>query len=252
MSEPAVLLLHGQPGTSADWAGVRDALEPRFEVLVPDRPGYGVSDHAPGGFAHNAQAMADLLDRAGIERALVAGHSWGAGVALAMAARHPERVSAIALVCPIVPGERLGPVDRALAGRRAGPVLARAGFFLAGAALGSSHLRRRIERRLPGSDPSRIGEVAREWRDGRAWRSFWIEQRALFGDLAGLREGLAALTMPVTVVVGARDRVTNPAAGRRLADSVGARFVEVPGSGHLLPMQRPREVAAAIQLTADS
>ncbi|MEA2458278.1 MAG: hypothetical protein QOC95_1250, partial [Thermoleophilaceae bacterium] len=250
MSAPAVLLLHGQPGTSADWAGVRQALEPRFRVVVPDRPGYGTSDSAAGGFGHNAQAMADLLDRLGIERALVAGHSWGAGVALAMAQQHPERVSAIALVCPVVPGERLGPVDRALAGRRAGPVVARAGFFLAGTALRSAPVRRRIERRLPGSDVARVGEVAREWRSGRAWRSFWIEQRALFRDLPALREGLTALTIPVTVVVGARDHVTSPEASRRFAASVGARFVEVPGSGHLLPMQRPGEVAAALAAAA--
>jgi pimeloyl-ACP methyl ester carboxylesterase len=246
VTAPAVLLLHGQPGTGADWAGVRRALEPRFQVVVPDRPGYGNSDGAAGGFEHNARAMVELLDRLGLERAVVAGHSWGAGVALAMGERHPERVSAIAMVCPVVPGEPLGAVDRALAGRRTGPVVARAGFFGAGVALASPRLRRRVERTLPGSDPERLGEVAREWRSGRAWRSFWIEQRALFSDLPALEDDIAALAVPTTVVVGTRDRVTSPDAARRFAAGVGARIVEVPGSGHLLPMQRPAEVAAAI------
>jgi pimeloyl-ACP methyl ester carboxylesterase len=244
----SVLLLHGQPGSGGDWAGVAAALRKRdFTVLAPDRPGYGMSNAGAGGFEHNAREMVALLDEHGIERALVAGHSWGAGVALAMAQRHPERVSAIALVCPVTPADRFGRLDRALAARRAGPVLARAGFLGAGFALTRPRLRRRIERALPGSDPQRWHEVSREWRRGRAWRSFWIEQRALFDDLPALGD---ALSVPATVVVGSRDHVTDPAAGRRFAASVGARLVEVPGSGHLLPMQRPSAVAAAIEAAA--
>jgi pimeloyl-ACP methyl ester carboxylesterase len=194
--------------------------------------------------------MVKLLDQAGVDRAVVAGHSWGAGVALAMAEAHPERVAAIALVCPVTPGERFGRIDRALAGRPAGPLLARLGFLGAGLALTRPRLRRHIERALPGFDSARWPEVSREWRRGRAWRSFWVEQRALFEDLPALHDGLAGLTVPATVVVGTRDRVTDPEAGRRFAAAVGARLVEVPGSGHLLPMQRPDAVAAAIEAAA--
>ena len=52
--------------------------------------------------------------------------------------------------------------------------------------------------------------------------------------------------MPTTVIVGQRDHVTDPRAGRNYALDAGARLVEVPDAGHLLPMQRPAEVAAAI------
>jgi pimeloyl-ACP methyl ester carboxylesterase len=182
--------------------------------------------------------MVALLDEEGVEQAVVAGHSWGAGVALAMAQSHPDRVRAVVLVNPVTPGERLGRIDRALAGRRTGPLLARLGFLGAGVALARPALRRRLEPLVPGSDTSRWPEVA------RAWRSFWIEQRALLVDLPTLR---GALAVPATVVVGLRDHVTDPAAARRFAADAGARLVEVPNAGHLLPMQRPAEVARAIE-----
>jgi pimeloyl-ACP methyl ester carboxylesterase len=89
---PAVLLLHGQPGSRADWAQVVAALAGDARVLVPDRPGYGGTGGRPLGFAGNAEAAVGLLDRLGIRRVIAVGHSWGAGVALALAARYPERV----------------------------------------------------------------------------------------------------------------------------------------------------------------
>jgi pimeloyl-ACP methyl ester carboxylesterase len=242
----AVLLLHGQPGTGGDWAGVAAALRgDGLRVLAPDRPGYGTSALPAGGFEHNVRAMAALLDENEIDAVVVAGHSWGAGLALALAQRYPRRVGGLALVCPVTPFERLGRLDRALADRRAGPLLARAGFLAAGAALALPQLRRRLERLVPGSDASRWPELA------RGWRTFMVEQRALLDELPSL--GPPAPTPPTTVVIGSRDHVTDPEAGRRFASSIGARVVEVPNAGHLLPMQRPAEVARAIAaLTSES
>ena len=233
-----VLLLHGQPGTGGDWAGVAAALrEKGLRVTCPDRPGYGRSALPAGGFEHNARAMADLLDGP----AVVTGYSWAAGIALAMAARQPDKVRAIVLVCPVTPAGRLGRLDRALAGRHAGPTIARAGFLGAGAVLAIPALGRRIAPLVPGADASRWPELR------RAWRTFWVEQRALVDELPGLD---ASFDVPATVMVGARDHVTDPAAARAYARRVGARLVEVPDAGHLLPMQRPAEVARAIEVAS--
>jgi pimeloyl-ACP methyl ester carboxylesterase len=229
-----VLLLHGQPGTAGDWAGVAATLrEDGLRVIAPDRPGYGRSPLPAGGFEHNARAMAALLERP----AVVAGYSWAAGVALAMAARHPDKLRAIVLVCPVTPAGRLGRLDRALAGRHAGPVMARAGFLGAGAALALPPLRRRIAPLVPGADASRLAELP------RAWRTFWVEQRALVDELPGLD---ARFDAPATFVLGERDHVVDTAAARAYAGHLGAEVIEVPGVGHLLPMQRPAEVAQAI------
>jgi pimeloyl-ACP methyl ester carboxylesterase len=229
-----VLLLHGQPGTAGDLAGVAAALrEMGFRVIAPDRPGYGRSPLPAGGFEHNARAMADLLDGP----AVVAGYSWGAGVALAMAGRHPDKLRAIVLVCPVTPAGRLGRLDRALAGRHAGPLIARAGFLGAGAALAIPPLRRRIAPLVPGADASRWPELP------RAWRTFWVEQRALVDELPGLD---ARIDVPATFVIGERDHVIDATDVRAYAAGLGAEVIEVRGAGHLLPMQRPAEVAEAI------
>jgi pimeloyl-ACP methyl ester carboxylesterase len=230
-----VLLLHGQPGTGGDWAGVAASLRERgLRVTSPDRPGYGTSAFPAGGFEHNARAMAGLLDGP----AVVAGYSWAAGIALSMAVRYPDKLRAIVLVCPVTPDGRLGRLDRAMAGRRAGPLMARAGFLGAGAALAVPPLRRRIAPLVPGADASRWPELR------RAWRTFWVEQRALVDELPGLD---ASFDVPATFVLGERDHVTDPAVARAYAARLGADVIEVAGVGHLLPMQRPAEVARAIE-----
>jgi pimeloyl-ACP methyl ester carboxylesterase len=243
---PAVLLIHGQPGTGADWAGVARALRDRFRVIVPDRPGYGATGGRAVGIAENADAMAALLADRGVDGAVVAGHSWGAAVALAMAERHADRVRRLVLVNPVAPGDRLGHVDRILAHDRLGAPIARGAFWVAGSALATPPVMRYLGRALPGYGIDRVREVARDWRNGRAWRSFHVEQRALFRELPALRDGLEEVSAPATVVVASADRVTSPDEGRRLAQRIGARLVEVPHAGHLLPMQLPGTVAEAI------
>src|SRR4051794_20061292 len=84
-SGPGGVLVHGQPGSAADWAPVRQLLEDDFTVLVPDRPGYGRTGGSAIGFGANADAIVELLDRHGIPSATIVGHSWGGGVAIALA-----------------------------------------------------------------------------------------------------------------------------------------------------------------------
>jgi pimeloyl-ACP methyl ester carboxylesterase len=78
-----VVLLHGQPGSAADWQQVASRLPEALRVVALDRPGYGASRQGAGGFAVNARAVLAELDARGIERAVLVGHSYGGGVALA-------------------------------------------------------------------------------------------------------------------------------------------------------------------------
>ncbi len=241
-----VLLLHGQPGSAADWAGVRRELGERFRVLTPDRPGYGRTGGEATGLGGNAEAMARLLEEQGIASAVVAGHSWGAAVALAMAERYPALVRRLVLVCPVTPDERFGFVDRMLARPRTGAAVVHAGFRLAGLALSTRPAQLRVERLLPGFGSEATAGLAREWRRGSLWRSFHLEQQALFEELPSLRAGVDALDVEALVVIGAADHVTSPSGARRLAEALRARVIEVPRLGHMLPMQSPRVVAEAI------
>ncbi len=96
---PAVLLVHGLGGTSNFYQVQTDALAERFRVIRVDSAGAGRSPVADGiSIESHAEDLAAVLDELGVERAAVVGHSMGTLVVRALAARHPDRVSALALL----------------------------------------------------------------------------------------------------------------------------------------------------------
>ena len=86
------MLLHGRPGSPADWQQVAARLPAQLHAVAADRPGYGRSPLPPGGFVANARAVLDDLDSRGITRAVLVGHSYGGGVALSAASLAPDRL----------------------------------------------------------------------------------------------------------------------------------------------------------------
>lgn len=98
-----VVLIHGNVVSGRDWytSGVADLLLSGHRVIIFDRPGFGHSDR-PRGRMWTAAQQADLLHKAiqrlGAERPVIAGHSWGAIVALALAERHQGDVAGLVLV----------------------------------------------------------------------------------------------------------------------------------------------------------
>ncbi len=97
---PVLVALHATPRSSLDLLPIARALADRFTVLLVDTPGYGWSDGLP--FARPTAAdLADAIDAAlaahGVERAVVYGLHTGASIAIEMACRHADRVSALVL-----------------------------------------------------------------------------------------------------------------------------------------------------------
>lgn len=248
---PPVVLLHGQPGSGADWAPVARLLAATNAVVVPDRPGYGRTGGRAKGFRANAEAVVALMDELSLARATVVGHSWGGGVALAVAEDHPGRVSGLVLLASVNPGQPLGAVDRALAIPPIGVPVAAATLWLAGQALSVPAVRQVIDRRLRVATDEGLAAMAAAWRAGDVWRSFVTEQRALIRELPGLRDGLSRIAAPTTVVVGGADRIVPPATGEALAASIGgARLVRLDGARHFLAQEHPVEVAEEIRRVA--
>lgn len=102
---PAILMVHGLGGQLRHFTyGVEKRLASQFRVIAVDRPGSGHSLRHPGASASleaQADALAALLDKLGVAQATVVGHSLGGAIALMLAARHPQRVNALALVAPL-------------------------------------------------------------------------------------------------------------------------------------------------------
>jgi pimeloyl-ACP methyl ester carboxylesterase len=244
-SGPAVVALHGQPGSAADWAGVVPLLRGHCTIITPDRLGYGRTGGRATGFATNATAVLDLLDRLEVERAVVVGHSWGGGVALAAALRAPQRIAGMVLVASVSPLEPVSFLDRVLAVPPVGTVAARLAIGAAGRVLSYPSVRAMVEDRV--GTPT-TESVAQAWRQGGMARSFALEQRALVDELGAFAGSLGDIATPVAVVIGTADRIVAAAAGERLAAALPtSELIRVPGAGHLLPLDHPDVVAHAIE-----
>ena len=100
---PLVVLLHGFPEFWFAWRFQIPALaEAGFRVVAPDMRGYNLSSRPPDVAAYDTDRLArdvvDLLRERGADRALLAGHDWGAAVAWATAMNHSEAVERLAVL----------------------------------------------------------------------------------------------------------------------------------------------------------
>jgi pimeloyl-ACP methyl ester carboxylesterase len=94
--EPALFLLHGLSSNARVWERTARLLAPR-RIVALDQRSHGLSDRPASGYALDdvVADAAHVIRELGLGRPLVAGHSWGAAVALALAAAHPELASGL-------------------------------------------------------------------------------------------------------------------------------------------------------------
>jgi pimeloyl-ACP methyl ester carboxylesterase len=99
-----VLLIHGSgPGVTsyANWRLVMPSLAEDFHVIAPDMVGFGFSER-PENVTYGLDTWADqtvgLMDALGIQQAHLVGNSFGGGIALRIATKHPDRVGKLVLM----------------------------------------------------------------------------------------------------------------------------------------------------------
>jgi pimeloyl-ACP methyl ester carboxylesterase len=213
---PLVLLIHGSPGNGKAWQKVGECLVDRYRVIAPDLPGHGGTTPQPVGaqpdVAYTAALFEALIEAVGAP-VLLAGHSYGGVVALALALRGRVSMGGLALLEPVaVPVLRLsGPAE--LHERT------RAVFegYIADVEAG---------------DSTRVKTMVEFWFGSGAFermpgplRAYMVRQAATnVRDVRGtLREeyspaALRRLSMPVTAIVGGR----SPAVTRTIAATITA------------------------------
>jgi len=243
-----LVLLHGQPGSPADWEQVAARLPAGLHAVAPDRPGYGSSQLPAGGFGANARAVLDDLDSRGIKRAVLVGHSYGGGVALSAASMAPSRVEAVILLASVGPGCVNG-WDRLLAAPGAGqlcalvawrltPWIARARLAWLGRTPGALRPDEHVNWQVWGHAGDGPGTL---------WRTFLAEQRALLRELGELERAIGSVQAPVLLLADPADTLVPIDTARRLARALpDARLQLVRGAGHHLPRRAPDAVADAI------
>ncbi|MCC6131108.1 MAG: alpha/beta fold hydrolase [Acidobacteria bacterium] len=241
--EPLVLLNGGMMSWAA-WNEIATPLARRFRVIRCDFRGQlRTPGPPPADFLEHAEDVARLLDHLGVERAHVAGASFGGEAGLVLAARHPSRVRSLVAFTVVdrFDGSMLAGLgalraaaEEAAAGGERGPVydlIARSAFSPAWAAANALEIasRRKVISYLPVS-----------WFAGLA---------GLLASLEGLDIGslLPSISCRTLVVLAGED-VTMPAE-RSLAVAAaipGAETLLVPGAGHAVVAERPAESVSII------
>ncbi|MFE7630893.1 alpha/beta fold hydrolase [Kocuria sp. NPDC057446] len=241
-SPQAPLLVLGPAlGTSASslWSAAARLLEGDLRVVGWDLPGHGASAPAaePFGTVELAHAVLAAVDRhraaSGAETGgpfYYAGVSLGGCVGLELLLEAPHRVPAAVLVGTAARvGEPAGWAERAQLVAAAGTPTQIVGSAQRWFAPGF------IER-----DAVTTTELLHDLQDADRL-SYARACEALAGFDATGR--LGAVDVPVLAVTGAQDPVTPPEAAEELAAATGGRAVVVPGAGHLVPAEAPRDVA---------
>lgn len=236
---PVIVLVHAFPLDSGMFDRLVPLLTPHARVVTVDLPGLGGSN-VPA----TTPSMDDIADRGfrtldalGVETAVVLGISTGGYVALQMAARAPDRISALVLgsTTPhrVEPDERRAVADEIDRLRSTAPVAGSADEGLGETA----HERRpdlvdALRRTIADADP-----------DGVAWIARAIADRVDTSDALRKYPG------PVLLIFGAEDEVTPPSRGQemqKLRGDAPTRLVVLPKTGHLTPLESPEPFAAEL------
>lgn len=267
----AAVLLHGKNFCAGYWRDVAATLAARgFRVIVPEQIGFCASDK-PDRYQFSLHQLAAnthaLLERLGIARAELVGHSMGGMLALRYALMYPQATTRLVLVNPIgledwkAKGAPYRPIDAAYA-----------------AELGSDYesiARYQRANYYDGDWKPAYEALARELAavyagsDGKAYA--W--NAALTAEMIYTQpvvHEFGRIAVPTTLIIGQRDRTAigregaapalaaalgdYPALGREAARRIpGARLIEMPGLGHLPQIEAPDrfrvELLKAFELT---
>jgi pimeloyl-ACP methyl ester carboxylesterase len=234
----SVVFVHGAGQNHTIWVlPTRYFVRKGFNVLSVDLPGHGRS---AGPCLSSVEQMADwiaqLLDVAGLESAAVVGHSMGSLVALATAARHPERVRSLAMVGTSVPM----PVSEALLSTSEENDHTALDMLTYWGHSATAHLGGNP---TPGMWMLGCGMRLLEKSDDGVVH---MDLKACNDYSAGI-EHAAQINCPALLILGERDMMTPVRATRALVEAIpNVETLVFPGAGHALLSERPDPVLDAL------
>ncbi|HTK09782.1 MAG TPA: alpha/beta fold hydrolase [Ktedonobacteraceae bacterium] len=243
-----VIFLHAFPLNRTMWTGVTTALlaDQRYRLVALDWRGFGESEL--GDTISSMELLADdlaaLMDRLGMQAAVLCGLSMGGYVAFAFLRKYPQRVSGLILADtkPAADSEeaRVAREDVARLAETQGPG-AIADLQIPRLLAEQTRQQRpeveiHVRRMIDAATPPGIAAASR----GMAQRQ----------DATAL---LATIQCPTLVIVGERDMLTPPGVAREYASQIAeARFAIIPRAGHLSNLEQPERFLEEVRIFLNS
>jgi 3-oxoadipate enol-lactonase len=232
---PVVVLSNSLGATRAMWDPQVPALAERYRVVTYDTRGHGESPAPPGPYTIDdlTDDLVALMDEVGAERAHVVGLSVGGMTGIRLAARNPERVDRLAVLCSSAKPDPQGFLDRAAAVRSGGT-----------AAIAPTVVGRWLTPAYAAEHPDLVARleamIATADDEGYAGCCEAIAGLDLRGDLG-------RITAPTLVVSALEDPALPPEHQQVIADGVpGAELLTVSPGAHLANFEQPLRITGAL------
>lgn len=232
-----VIFIHGFGGDLNNWMFNQEELASGHTTYAIDLPGHGGStkDVGAGDPASLAAAILAFMDKKDIRKAHLVGHSLGGGLALALAAHHPDRVASVTAVAPagIGPDINMAYIEGFIGEKRAKKLRPVLEMLVANPEMISKDM---VEDVLKFKRLDGVDQALAKLRDG------------CFGggsQKVSLRNELDGLKVPVQVVVGEQDQILSA----RHADGLpaGIKVTRFADAGHMPHMEKAADVNELIR-----
>jgi pimeloyl-ACP methyl ester carboxylesterase len=257
-AKPAIVMIHGLGGNLLHFGyAMADKLANDYRVIMVDRPGSGYStrpDDAPATLTAQAKTIATLIRQLGLKQPLVAGHSLGGALSLAIALDHPDCAGGLALLAPLTHATDVVPemfkglvvasplVRKAIAwtvavplGIRRGPAVLKEVF---------------APEVAPADFPMRAGGLL-----GLRPTAFYNTSSDLMAageTLPGYMARYKSLAIPMAMLFGRGDRVLDyRAQGEAMKMACPALDLELMEGGHMLPITQSDRCVALLRRVAE-